>query len=69
MIFKEKGIVDSINFNQTQKLEALNDLKSLEVKKALEFVIQGLKTNDKQLLAKGATISSLAHQNILFKKI
>lgn len=68
LIFKEKGIVDSINFNQTQKLEALNDLKSLEVKKALEFVIQGLKTKDKQLLAKGATISSLAHQNILFKK-
>lgn len=68
LIFKEKGIVDSINFNQTQKLELLNNLKSLEVKKALQLVIQGLKTKNEKLLASGATLSGLAHQNILFKK-
>lgn len=68
LIFKEKGVIDSINFNQFQKLEDLNNLKSLEVKKALKMVIQGLKNKDNYLLAKGATLSSLAHQNILFKK-
>lgn len=68
LIFKERGIIDSINFNRSKKLSTLNNLKTLEVKKALNFVVKGLKNKDYYLLAKGSTISSIAHQNILFKK-
>jgi L-threonine kinase len=68
LIFKERGSIDSINFNQSKKLSTLNNLKTLEVKKALNFVVKGLRCKDYYLLARGSTISSLAHQNILFKK-
>lgn len=66
-IFDVGGEIDTLRFNQRSDLEKLNRSKELQVQQAMELIIKGLATQDVSLIGKGATISSLANQNILFK--
>ncbi|MFW6294806.1 MAG: GHMP kinase [Halanaerobium sp.] len=68
LLFKEKGIVDSLRFNQSEKLASLNKKKEEKIKKSLRLIQTGLKNNNHQLLGSGTTLSSLAHQKILYKE-
>lgn len=68
LVFTEKGEVNSIDFNQRKDLAYLNSNKEGLVCQALEMVERGIRENDPLLLGKGATLSSRAHQAILYKK-
>ncbi|MGM9571485.1 MAG: GHMP kinase, partial [bacterium] len=48
-------------------LRLLNQAKEGQVRAALDLVIRGIKEQNGQLLAKGSTLSALAHQSILSK--
>lgn len=66
-IFDVGGEVDTINFNQRTDLAELNLAKEAEVLQALQLVEQGLLTGDCSMIGKGATISAMANQPILYK--
>lgn len=68
LIFKETGEIDSVYFNQRKDLTYLNYCKEKLVRQALHMVEKGITMNDPVLLGKGATLSSKAHQAILYKK-
>ncbi|PTX15372.1 threonine kinase [Halanaerobium congolense] len=68
LIFKEKGTVDSLSFNQSKQLNLLNKDKEEKIKKSFKLIKSGFKENDYYLLGRGTTLSSLAHQKILYKK-
>jgi len=68
LLLKEKGTVDSLKFNQSEKLKFLNKSKEKNVKKSFRLIKKGLINNNFQLLGRGTTISSLAHQIIIQKK-
>lgn len=68
MLFKEPGQVDSLKFNQNRELDNLNYRKEKEVIKALRLLERGIKEKNCRLIGRAATISSLAHQQILHKK-
>ncbi|GMA99411.1 GHMP kinase [Pelosinus sp. IPA-1] len=67
LIFDVGGEIDTLHFNQRSDLEKLNHSKELQVKQAMNLIINGLTKNDVSLLGKGATISALANQKILYK--
>lgn len=60
------GTVDTIRFNQSDysMAYAANETK---IRESLELVKEGIKKRDSVLVARGATISALCHQDILFK--
>ncbi|MCC5464425.1 GHMP family kinase ATP-binding protein [Pelosinus baikalensis] len=66
-IFDVGGEIDTLYFNQRNDLEKLNQAKELQVQEAMNLIVKGLTTNDLSLLGKGATLSALANQKILFK--
>ncbi|TDO92165.1 threonine kinase [Halanaerobium saccharolyticum] len=68
LLLKEKGTVDSLEFNQSEKLANLNKSKEENTKKSFQLIKKGLIDNNYQLLGRGTTLSSLAHQKILFKE-
>ncbi|OEG63221.1 MAG: GHMP kinase [Halanaerobium sp. MDAL1] len=68
LLLKENGTVDSLEFNQSEKLKFLNKSKEENTKKSFELIKKGLKNNNCQLLGRGATVSALAHQEILYKE-
>ena len=68
LIFAEKGKINSVNFNQRQNIKSLKYSKEQLVSQALKFIKSGIKKNDPQLLGRGATLSSIAHQKVLYKK-
>lgn len=67
LIFKEKGRIDSMEFNHLEKLSELNQFKEVKLKKALQLIKKGIKEENYQLIGQGTIISSLAHQAILKK--
>lgn len=67
IILSEKGQLDTVNFNNREDIEKLKAEKEEKVIEALELVKLGIKKYDPVLIGRGATISSLAHQSILYK--
>ena len=67
LMFCEPGKVDTIKFNQDKTLLEAKRKKSSYVRQALSSIKEGLKKGDKYLIGKGATLSSIAHQNIVYK--
>ncbi|RAK10575.1 threonine kinase [Halanaerobium saccharolyticum] len=68
LLLKEKGTVDSLKFNQSEKLAALNKSKEKNTRKSLQLIKKGLKNKNYQLLGSGTILSGLAHQRILYKE-
>lgn len=67
LIFAEQGDIDTIDFNQRSGLSELNRRKENQIQRALNLVKQGILLNDPWAIGKGATLSSFAHQSILYK--
>lgn len=67
LIFSVRGQIDTIDFNAQPELSSLNRSKESLVEEALRLVKQGIRLNDPKSLGRGATLSSLAHQAILYK--
>ncbi|MBS4024817.1 MAG: hypothetical protein KGZ96_03975 [Clostridia bacterium] len=59
--------VDTMSFNKRADLVSLNKAKEEQVREALELVMQGVNEQDLKKVARGATISAQAHQQILYK--
>lgn len=66
-VFDVGGEVDTLYFNQRIDLKRLNDEKEPKVQQALHFVKQGILTGDPELIGRGATLSAIANQSILYK--
>lgn len=66
-IFDVGGEVDTLYFNQRHDLQKLNEANECQVHEAVNLICKGLATKDISLIGKGATISALVNQNILFK--
>lgn len=67
-VFDAGGEIDTVSFNKRGDLAMLNNAKAPQVREALDFVTQGLKTGDAKLVGRGATLSALANQTILYKQ-
>ena len=67
LVYDFGGEIDTIVFNQRPDLHEKNYINEPEIKKALNLVEKGIKTNNPHLVAQGASISALANQNIIYK--
>ncbi|MCK8826484.1 kinase [Natroniella acetigena] len=67
LVFDYGGEVDTIAFNQRDDLIELKRAKSDQIARAYQLVKEGVQQNDWELIGQGATISSLANQDILLK--
>lgn len=61
------GTVDTLAFNSRPDLQELNKKKEGEVRQAFELVRKGLALGRAEDVARGATISALANQKIIYK--
>ncbi len=68
MIFNQPGIIETAWFNQQHNLNTLKLAKEVDVKRAFTFIREGIKAQDKKLIGYGATLSSMAHQQVLPKE-
>lgn len=66
-VFDVGGEIDTLGFNQRSDLNCLNIAKEGHVHNALRLVVKGVRTKNTKMIGKGATISALANQSILFK--
>lgn len=66
-VFDVGGEVNTQCFNQRNDLVALNAAKESQVRQAVELVIEGLRCGDSQMIGRGATLSAVANQTILYK--
>lgn len=66
-VFDAGGEIDTLFFNQRTDLTRLNAAKEEQVRQALELVIKGLRTGAAELVGRGATLSAIANQRILYK--
>lgn len=66
-VFDVGGEVDTLYFNRRADLAELNKAKEPQVRQAMEMVINGLASGDTRLIGRGATLSALANQSILYK--
>ncbi|MFW6238396.1 MAG: kinase [Halanaerobiales bacterium] len=67
LIFNSGREVETVEFNTRRNLERLNRTKENQVKEACKLAVKGIKENDWALAGRGAGISALANQQILFK--
>ncbi|MBE3581688.1 MAG: GHMP kinase [Thermoanaerobacteraceae bacterium] len=67
LIVDRGGTVDTLLFNRRTDLMALNRAKEEAVRRAVALVREGLTSGREELVARGATISALANQGILYK--
>lgn len=67
LIFDIGGAIDTVAFNTRQDLSRLNRLKEHEVKKALQWIRNGLMLSCPEKIGQGATMSAMANQSILYK--
>ncbi|WP_408955879.1 kinase [Natroniella sp. ANB-PHB2] len=67
LIFDCGGEIDTVRFNQRDDLVELKRANSDQVARAYQLVKEGVQKNDWGLIGQGATISSLANQDILVK--
>jgi L-threonine kinase len=68
LVIDPGGSVDTLKFDQRENLVKLRLEKQKDISKALELVKRGIKENNIGLIGKGATLSALCNQNIIFKK-
>ena len=66
-VFDVGGEVNTQNFNQRSDLSDLNAAKESIVRQAVELVTEGLRYGDSQMIGRGATLSAIANQTILYK--
>lgn len=66
-VFDAGGEIDTVCFNQRKDLAELNRAKESVVREAFELVVRGIAEKDGTLIGKGATLSALANQAILYK--
>ncbi len=59
------GVVDTLEFNRAQRDTALSR-QALKMAKAVALIETGMRHGDPALIGKGATISAVANQDILF---
>lgn len=62
------GTVDTVAFNARRDLRLLNRQKQARIAEALFYVRKGFYLNNSAFIGKGATISALANQSMLYKK-
>lgn len=67
MVFDYGGEVDTLDFNMRTDLFQLNKNKADKVNEAYSLIKKGIEQKDSKLIGQGATLSSLANQNILNK--
>ncbi|MFW5976736.1 MAG: kinase [Bacillota bacterium] len=67
LIFTEKGKINTCEFNVKSNLKKLKLQKEPLVKRAFDLLKTGFEKNDRIKIARGATLSSIAHQKIIFK--
>jgi len=67
VIFDVGGEINTLHFNKRIDLKELNQANEEQVHQAMNLIIEGLANEDLSLIGKGATISALANQKILFK--
>ncbi len=67
VILDPGGTVDTLEFNGNKNLLELNLKKETDIQKALYLVKEGIREKDPEKIGYGATISSIANQEILFK--
>jgi L-threonine kinase len=67
IILSEPGEVDTLAFNARDDLYKFNLEKEKYLKEALALFKDGMKYKDRYMIGKAATMSSLAHQKILYK--
>jgi L-threonine kinase len=67
VILDPGGTVDTLEFNGKENLHILNKKKEPEVTEALHLVKYGIMEKDPEKIGRGATISSVANQEILYK--
>ena len=68
LVIDPGGCVDTLEFNQRENLVKLRLENQKDISKALELVKRGIRENNIGLIGKGATLSALCNQNIIFKK-
>ncbi len=61
------GEIDTVAFNNKELLKEMNLKKEKQIKEAADYVIEGHKEKDPEKIGRGATISSFANQEILYK--
>lgn len=67
LVYDFGGEIDTIVFNQRPDLKEKNYLNEPQIKQAINLVEKGIRTNNAELIAKGATISAITNQNIILK--
>jgi len=68
LVIDPGGCVDTLEFNQREDLVKFRLENQKDIARALELVKRGIRENNISLIGKGATLSALCNQNILFKK-
>ncbi len=67
LVLDPGGVVDTLEFNRQEKLDYYNRKKEPQVRLALQLVKEGLQEGDLEKVARGATESALANQELLPK--
>ncbi len=67
LIFCEEGQINTLSFNKMKGLHKKKKAKENLVREAVAYIKKGLNLGNKELIGKGATISTIAHQKILYK--
>ncbi len=67
LVFFENGEMDTITFNNIEGLREKKKAKEKLVMEAVNYITRGIKTKNNDLIGKGATLSTIAHQRILYK--
>lgn len=67
IIFDVGGEINTLHFNKRLDLKKLNQANEEQVHQAMHLISKGLADKDLSLVGKGATMSALANQKILFK--
>jgi len=67
IIIDPGGEVDTLEFNSKKDLQILNAKKEQEIIKAHDYVKEGIAEKDSEKIGRGATISAIANQEVLFK--
>lgn len=67
-VFDYGGMVDTVAFNARRDLIGLNRAKQQRISEALFYIRKGFLTNNTAFIGKGATISAIANQPILYKE-
>ena len=68
LVIDPGGCVDTLEFNQRKDLVKLRLENQKDIARALKLVKRGIRENNISFIGKGATLSALCNQNIVFKK-